>query len=203
MRPRLYRMCCLATGAILLMACAGTDEGQAPRTGDGAPAGQLLGASGSSCDERLMTGDGVGALRIGAHVDSIYRHCVITRDTVVRAAEGMLTRVLSVAMSDDTLFAEVADDRIWRILVRSQGIFTSDSLSVGSSVVTMVTLPELRPITGEGYLYVVTPAHCGMSFRLSEPPSSLPRGEWTLADLQKLPPEVHVTRILLIGCTPA
>jgi len=104
-------------------------------------------------------------------------------------------------MDTDTVFAEVVDDRVWRILVRSQGFFTSDSLSVGTSVATLVELPELQPMTGEGYLYARTPAHCGMSFRLSVPPSTLPRGEWTLADLRNLPPTVHVTRILLFGCS--
>jgi hypothetical protein len=94
----------------------------------------------------------------------------------------------------------VANARVWRILVRSQGLFTADSLSVGSSIATLVALPSVNPMVGEGYLYVATPAHCGMSFRLSVPPATLKKGEWTNAELRKLEPTVHVTRILLLGC---
>jgi hypothetical protein len=154
----------------------------------------------SSCNERRMTGDGIGLLRIGMPVDSVPLLCRVTRDTIVRGTEGMMSRVVSVAMDADTVLAEIVDARVWRILVRSQGIYTSDSLSVGSSIASLTPLPGLNPMVGEGYLYVATPAHCGMSFRLSEPPSSAPHGEWTTADLLNLVNTVHVTRILLIGC---
>jgi hypothetical protein len=152
------------------------------------------------CTTHRISGDGVGPLRIGMTVDSVSLVCAVARDTIVRDSEGMMSRVLSVPVGSDTVFAEVVDARVWRILVRSQGLFTADSLSVGSSIATLVELPSLNPMVGEGYLYVATPAHCGMSFRLSVPPSTLKSGEWTNAELQKLDPTVHVTRILLLGC---
>ena len=37
-------------------------------------------------------------------------------------------------------------------------------------------------------------------FRLSVPPSTLTKGEWTTAELRKLDLSVHVTRILIFGC---
>jgi hypothetical protein len=154
-----------------------------------------------TCTDHRITGDGIGALRIGLPVDSVSLLCKVTRDTLGRDIEGMMARVLSVAIDSDTVLAEISDMRVWRILVRSQELYTVDSLSVGSSIKMLTSLPDLNPMVGEGYLYVTSSAHCGLSFRLSEPPSAAPHGEWKSADLATLAAKVHVTRILIFGCT--
>jgi hypothetical protein len=187
--------------ALLLAACG--DSGQS--TSDSAAADtttQLPVATRPSCNEHRITGEGIGALRIGLPIDSVRILCNVTRDTITRASEGQMARVLSVAIDNDTVLAEVDSARVRRILVRSQELYTIDSLSVGSSIKMLTPLPDLNPMVGEGYLYVTSSAHCGMSFRLSEPPSSTAHGEWKSADLKALAPTVHVTRILLLGCTP-
>ena len=193
--------CALATVAFLLAACGDrtanvSDSSVASYSPADTPAVRPL----ATCNEHIMTGDGIGLLRIGMPVDSVGTVCTVTSDTVFRATEGQLARVVSVAMDLDTVYAEIVDERVWRILVRSQGIYTADSLGVGSSILMLTGFPDLNPMVGEGYLYVATTAHCGMSFRLSEPPTSAPHGEWTDTDLRNLGPNVHVTRILLIGC---
>lgn len=185
---------------MIVAACDTGDSGDAVPPDSTAVATDSVRMPEATCNEHIFTGNGIGLLRIGLPVDSVSRVCNVTRDTVVRGVEGMMSRVLSVAIGSDTVLAEIHQDSVWRILVRSQGLYTTDSLSVGSSIGMLTALPELNPMVGEGYLYVATPAHCGMSFRLSEPPSSLPSGEWTNADLRALSPIVHVTRILLFGC---
>ena len=188
----------------LLGACTNSDSPGADSSSSGVPVGESAAGNGTAlaagCTTQRITGDSIGPLRIGMPVDSVPLVCPVQRDTTVRGVEGQMSRVLNVLVGNDTVFAEIADARVWRLLVRSQGLFTADSLSVGSSVLDLVALPSPNPMVGEGYLYVATPAHCGMSFRLSVPPSTLTKGEWTTAELRKLDLSVHVTRILIFGC---
>lgn len=195
MRDRLAVL--LFIGSVWLAAC-GDHRGA---TSDSTAAVASTDSSSMRCGAAPITGEGIGALTIGLTVERVRALCNVVNDTVVRATEGQMSRVLMIALDSDTVMTEVVNDRVWRILVRSQGLYTADSISVGSSVVmTLTKFPDLNPMVGEGYLYAATASHCGMSFRLSEPPSSAPHGEWTSADLRSLHPLVHVTRILIFGC---
>lgn len=183
---------------VLAAACAG--ESSPPLDSTATVTSAVQADSVLTCNAHVMTGDGIGLLRIGTPMHVVERACTVTSDTVMQGNEGMPVRVLSIAMGLDTPYVEVVNGQVARILVRSQGIYTRDSLAVGSSIEFLKALPDLQPIVGEGYLYVTSPAHCGIRFRLSEPPSSAPHGQWTTADLRQLSPMVHVTRILLGGC---
>jgi hypothetical protein len=110
-----------------------------------APSTQPGGTSGgrqiSSCGPEAITDEGIGELRIGATVESIRQKCNVVRDTTAPGAEGMLARKLRVALSRDTVEAEIVDGRVWRIAVHSPRLRTADSLGVG---ITLARLLRLR-----------------------------------------------------------
>ena len=188
------------TFMLFAVAFAGACNGDPTRDGRADSTSVATIDSSFTCNSHIISGDGIGVLRIGAPFEFVKQECEVTSDTLMRGNEGQPVRVLSIAIGLDTPYVEVVNGQVTRILVRSQGIYTRDSLSVGSSVEFLKSLPDLQPIVGEGYLYVTSSAHCGIRFRLSEPPSTAPNWEWTTNDLRQLSPMVHVTRILIGGC---
>lgn len=146
-----------------------------------------------------MDGDGVGNVRIGMAVDTVKAHCTVLRDTVERRAEGQLERILIVPFEDDTATVEVNDGRVWRIEIARPGIRTANWLGVGTPLSTLLALEGgAQGLTGEGRLFLVTRALCGLSFELSEPRA--PSGDWDMQRLRALPGSTVVTRVLVIGC---
>lgn len=151
-----------------------------------------------ACGPPVVDSAGVGALRIGATGESVATRCTVLRDQTVRGAEGMPTRILTVPIGGDTVQAEVQDDRVWRIQVRRPALRTADSLGVGTPLATLLAIPGIRGAAGEGALFVMSAARCGISFELSH---ADPRADgWTAARLRQLPPTTVVTRVLIIGC---
>ena len=160
---------------------------------------EVAAATTRSCGAPVIDAAGVGALRIGASVDSVRAHCTVLRDTVERRAEGQPTRVLSVVVADDTGEAEVVDGRVWRITVEKPGLRTADSLSVGTSLARLLAaIPDARGDHGEGGVYVTT-RRC-MSFLLSDLPPGTRLGVGDAASLRRLPPSTAVRKILVFGC---
>ena len=177
--------------AVLLMlpfaACrTETRSAQAPpaveKTTAAAPA-SVDGTAGrrARCAPAAFDGRGIGALRIGLPVDSLRALCRVVRDTTELRDEGMSAHVLDIVIGADTIEAEVESDRVWRIAVRSAGLRTADSLGVGTSRAKLLALPDAHEISGEGRTYVVSPARCGLSFRI-------------VASV--------VSEVLIIGCNP-
>ena len=112
----------------------------------------------------------------------------------MQGPEGQPSRILRVAMGGETVDVEVADDRVWRIPVTDPDMRTADSLGVGTPVAKLLELPGAAPAMGEG-TYVMSPAHCGLSFQL--------RGAGvvrTVEELRALPASVQVERMLVTGC---
>jgi hypothetical protein len=154
----------------------------------------------SSCGEEIIRDEGIGELRIGATVESIRQKCNVVRDTIAMGAEGMPARKLNVALSRDTIEAEIVNGRVWRIAVRSPRLRTADSLGVGTSIEKLRQLKKPRLMTGEGELFVATPEHCGMSFRLSNFGADALRGNLDRAGLARLPLSSVVSEVLIFGC---
>ncbi len=152
------------------------------------------------CGDKVVTDSAVGELRIGATVADVSMGCAIARDTTAPRAEGQLARVISVVFGSDTVEAEVVADRVWRIEVTDPAFATADSLHVGTDVGALLDLPGLRPLSGEGNVFVMTTAHCGLSFQLSVPDTGAAAGKWQTEDLRRLPKGTEVTRVLVIGC---
>jgi hypothetical protein len=153
------------------------------------------------CEGASLDGTGIGALRIGTPVDSVRAECAVVRDTTMRDVEGMFARVLSVALGVDTVEAEIQQGRVWRIAITRPGVRTADSLGVGTSLADLLALPDPRGITGEGALFIVSPARCGLSFELSQWGNPPRGGEWTTASLRRLPSSTVVRRVLVVGCS--
>jgi hypothetical protein len=155
----------------------------------------------SSCGEEVVTDEGIGQLRIGATVESIKQKCNVVRDTTVIAGEGMPARKLAVAFSRDTVEAEIVDGRVWRIAVRSPGLRTAESLGAGTlNQRLIVQLKNPRGMMGEGQLFVASPDHCGMSFRLANGGPRAQRGDLDKAGLRSLPVTAVVSEVLVFGC---
>jgi hypothetical protein len=158
------------------------------------------GSQKSLCGNEVIRDEGIGELRIGATVESIRQKCNVLRDTTAMSVEGMPARRLSVALSRDTVEAEIVDGRVWRIAVRSRRLRTADSLGVGTSIERLRQLKNPRLMTGEGGLFVATPDHCGMSFRLANTGPDALRGNRDRAGLSRLPPSTVVSEVLVFGC---
>lgn len=156
----------------------------------------------SSCGTEVLGEEGIGELRIGVTVESVRLKCNVVRDTTAPGAEGMPARKLAVALSRDTVEAEIVDGRVWRIAVHSPRLRTEDALGVGTSIGRLRQLKEPRGMMGEGEFFVVSPQHCGMSFRLSNAGRQA-RGDMDRAGLFRLSEAAVVSHVLIFGCKPA
>lgn len=181
--------------ALVVVAC-GDDS---PRLDGRQDSAALTSAATTLCDGPSFDGSGVGALRIGVTVDSLRRVCRVVRDTTELRAEGLPTRVVAVASRGDTLEVEIDSGRVWRIAMTGPRFRTADSLGVGVPIARLLDIPGVRGLTGEGALYLVSPAHCGLSFRATDPKGAL-RADWTLPLLRGLPATSVVTSVLILGC---
>jgi hypothetical protein len=145
-------------------------------------------------DERtVLTGDGIGDLRVGVPVERVMRTCRIVRDAVVQDTEGMPERRLVADLGRDSVTAVVGSNRVWRVHVRSPAFRTADSLGVGTPA-TALRRPGAKVLTGEGAHFVTLPSHCGLSFRLRgvefgrvRTPAEIPAG-------------ATVGEVLVVGC---
>jgi hypothetical protein len=175
----------------------GTDTGA--RATDSASAAVSVARPAGSCGRPIVDGEGVGNIRIGMAADTVKARCVVVRDTVERRAEGQLERILVVPFEQDTAVVEVNDGRVWRIEITEPGLRTSIWLGVGTPLSTLLALNGgVQGLVGEGNLFLVSQALCGLSFELSEPRS--PSGSWNAARLRTLPKSTVVKRVLVIGC---
>jgi len=182
---------------VLREAVQGADSSAHP--GDSATTTAAPTPSIVSCGRPVMDGDGVGNVRIGMAVDTVKARCSILRDTIERRSEGQEERILVAPFEDDTAIVEVNEGRVWRIEVTNPGIRTSNWLGVGTPLSTLLGLEGgVQALTGEGNLFLISKALCGMSFELSEPKS--PSGNWDAARLRTLPKSTVVKRVLVIGC---
>lgn len=167
----------------------------AARVADSAPVARAT----TSCGRPVMDGDGVGNVRIGMRVDSVKAQCTVLRDTVERRVEGQLERILVAPFEDVTALLEINEGRVWRIEVTTPAIRTANWLGVGTPLAELLALKGgVQGLTGEGKLFLVSQALCGLSFELSEPRS--PSGAWTSERLRALPKSTVVRRVLVIGC---
>lgn len=122
-------------------------------------------------------------------------------DTTVMGAEGMPARIARVEVNGELVEAEIVDGKVWRLPIQSPRFRTADSLGVDTPLSRLLALPEPRGMMGEGALYFASPAHCGLSFKLSATRPLPPSGQnWNLAALRRLPDSTKVTEVLAVGC---
>lgn len=148
-------------------------------------------------DDATLSGDGIGALRIGATVEQVTLACRVLADTLdPLGPEGQPERSLVVGIGDrpDTVRAVVVGDSVWRLHVAGDAPRAADSLGVGSLVRDLRVRRDARLIRGEGGLFVVMADPCGMSFRLGQPDGAAAVSLASVAD------SVRVTEVLVTGC---
>jgi hypothetical protein len=152
----------------------------------------------------VITGAGLGGLRVGATVAEVESACNVVEDYFGPGAEGSTERYLVVDFDTAQVRAIVVDDRVWRVQITSDAFRTADSLGVGTPLARLLRIPGLRGAEGEGRLFVMSPERCGLSFRLSHiPRGGKHRGAWDLAALRSLPAETTVDEVLSFGCGDA
>lgn len=153
-----------------------------------------------NCPSAPVTGEGVGAVRLGMKADSLRAACAGTVERREPADEGTTARLIFVPLGRDTAVAEIDVGQVWRIQVRSPGLRTADGIGVGSTLGQLLTDARAVGMSGEGRLFVMSPARCGLSFQLSPAAArALPQGG-DAAALRRLPPDTPITRILVVGC---
>lgn len=151
-------------------------------------------------DSTWLSGNGIGALQLGLPADSVRRACHVLADTTVTGPNGR-TRGLRVDLIRDTVFAELSTDSVVsRLRVVGRGIRTREGYGVGSTLENVMHWPDLTSATGEGSLFVTSPSHCGMSFRLAGPAPVPPSPQSGVKALKHTPGEVRVSEVQIYGC---
>lgn len=208
------RLCLLAAVIAVFSGCSPAPDEQAGRFADegrrNSPDSAYVeetqrtaGVEQETCDSTsLVTGNGVGALRIGADSASLRLRCRIARSYEAEDEEGTSTRYLDVDFGRDTIRAELDDvGAVWRIEVDSPRFVSADSLGVGKPLSRLLNIPGLSGAEGEGSLYVMSENRCGLSFRLGYTiPDGDHRDTWTLEHLADIEGDPAVSRILVFGC---
>lgn len=178
----------LLVGALILTACGGSHE----RVDNAPPPGKASPTCG--VDSRtVLSGSGIGALRIGATVAEVRSQCmVLSEDMAAPGPEGQPEHRLVVVTGSVNTTAAVVDGRVWRLYVASPLFRTADSLGVGTRVGELRG-PQARLARGEG-TFVLRGDHCGLSFQLGPgvPPDA--------RTLDAVPDSVRVERVLVIRC---
>jgi hypothetical protein len=170
--------------ALVVLACRGAQE----------ESGRIDARTCGSDTAPVLTGEGIGALAIGASVDSVRAACVLVRDTsLAQGAEGMPERRFAVLFGPDTVEGTVEGGTIWRIELSTPRIRTPDSLGVGSTLGTLRRQGTKYLGYGEGGPFVQVTRHCGLSFDLQGVPS--PHRTY-----EQIPDTVTVERVLVVGC---
>jgi hypothetical protein len=183
-----------------LIACEAKKDVPPASSNSSSPVAGTTNAPMSACGDEIVGEEGIGQLRIGTPVESLRQKCNVVRDTTVVGAEGMPARKVAVAFSRDTVEAEIVAGKVWRIAVTSPRLRTRDTISVGTTIGRLRQLKDPRGVIGEGQLFVASPQHCGMSFRLAGAGPRGQRGDLDRAGLFRLPEMTMVSQILVFGC---
>ena len=144
--------------------------------------------------EPLLTGNGIGDLRIGATTEQVHKQCDVIRDTTLQfGAEGMPERRIAVRLGRDTVEGTVVNDKVWRLEVLSLRFRTEDSLGVGSTAGKIRQQAVQYLGYGEGGPFVSLPKHCGLSFELAGVKGFA--RSWN-----QVPNTATVRKVLVLGC---
>jgi hypothetical protein len=155
----------------------------------------------AGCAARLVTGDGVGPIRIDLSLDSVRRTCPVVRDTTVRPnIKDPPERLVSVLLGADTAVVSVQGGRVTGVLLAGRGFATADSLGIGTPLRRLLGVPRVKVYGVAGRLIVMTPAKCGLRFDITGPFNDLPEGVLGSAVLDRLPLAAMVDRIHIDGC---
>lgn len=156
------------------------------------------------CSGKLtLTGEGVGAVRVGATVAAVRRACHIPRRKLKKGEVPPPEDALAFKVGSGRVQIEAMNGRVWRVMVDDGDFRALDKLGVGSPLPALLASGPARAGQTEGVIYATTAAHCGMSFALSyRPQRGEDRDNWSAEALSRLPPDTTVDRVLIEGCKP-
>ena len=157
-------------------------------------------APSASCTDRLVTGEGVGPIRLGMALDPLRRACPIVRDTMMPTPYGPAERVLSVLLGADTAMVTMHIGRVYEILLTSGAFHTADSVGIGTPLRVLLASHLVKGYGAAGQLLVTTPAECGLAFGIAGQYADLPNGVKDSATLARVPPTAAVNGIRIDGC---
>jgi hypothetical protein len=148
-----------------------------------------------------LTGDGVGALRVGASVAQVRKACHIPKPRLKKGERPPPDDLLEFKIGPTPVQAQIEDGRVWRIVIDGPLLTTGDRLGVGSPVAALLAAGPARASQGEGVIYASLPGRCGLIFQLSyRPRRGEDRDAWTPDTLALLPANTTIERVMISGC---
>jgi hypothetical protein len=148
-----------------------------------------------------LTGDGVGAVRVGASVAAVRRACHAPVRKLRKGEAPPPSNLLQIKIGGAPVQAEIVDGQVWRVIVDDGPFRTQGRLGVGSPLAALLASPSVRASETEGVIYATTATDCGVSFALDyRPRRGEDRDSWTPESLSRLPPDTKVERVLMSGC---
>ena len=143
---------------------------------------------------------GVADLQVGRTISAVKQSCLVTRDAVGPWIEGTTSRVLTVVVGSERLYAAVDGGIISSISIRTPRFATSDGLRVGSPLSNFVSAKRVRMAEGEQGLYLRLPSHCGLAFHFPIPSRAQPGIAWPSPKLQAEHGKAPVDQIIVTRC---
>jgi len=156
-----------------------------------------------------ITGNSIGLIRLGMQAEKILNFAKPISDKLEEMDEGELIRVMRINQNGISLGLFFEKNKVTRISIYDRGLMTANGIEVGTSLVNLLVIQDLKGGIGNKGLVVFSPSLCGRSFVLgveSEIDSYYPSidddtpQEWTIQMLSKLPKNLVVKEIFVYGC---
>jgi hypothetical protein len=147
-----------------------------------------------------LTDEGIGELKPGRPVKEIRSLCDITHEGYQPGAEGQTEHIIGVRLGSETIPVTIADDKVFRIDLRTPHFQTSDSLGIDTPLHRIAKMRGAQFAPGEDGVYGFVADHCGLSFRFSLPLRPPRGGQWTAATIDKDHGDAVVDRVLVVRC---
>lgn len=194
---RLHRTRTRLASFVLIMSvgCGHTDRAQ--------PAAMSARERTCSNGTSLMLSDsGIGLLRLGVSADTIRAGCVVFRDTTELAFDGTVQRVLHTQFGPAMMYVEIVNSRVARLSTTNPLLLTEDGLGAGSSLESLLLIPNASGFAIGNSVFVRVPNHCGLGFQLDSNATHRMKPGATVDEraLRKLPLSTKIVRVLISGC---
>jgi hypothetical protein len=157
------------------------------------------------CTGKLtLTGDGVGAVRVGSSVEAVRKACHVPVRKLKKGEAPPPANLLEIKIGMTPVQAEIAEGHVWRVIVDGGAFHTLDKIGVDSPLSAVLATGGARANQTEGVIYATNAANCGVAFALDyKPRRGEDRDNWTAEGLGRLPPDTKVARVLMSGCKPS
>lgn len=154
------------------------------------------------CSGKLtLTGEGLGAVRVGASEAQVRRVCHVRKAKSKKGEAAPPPNLLTFNIGKTPVQAEIQHGRVWRVSVEGPAFKTRGKVGVDSPLSALLASGQTRASQTEGVIYASSSADCGLSFALSHHPGpGEDRDSWTADGLARLPPDTKLERALISGC---